>query len=709
MLAVAFNYAATNARRQYGITTDRQKKNVEKLSSGFRINRAADDAAGLSISEKMRKQVRGLSRGTVNAQDGISLLQIADGSLAEMTAMMHRMTELSIQSANGTYSDDDRQAMQNEIKQLQMEINGEVDRTRFNDMKIFAEDTSLEETPKEPQLPDVKIGTVTGTPTDNAVSEYKFSADDTGITINGDTANKISWSSIIADDGTSIDSLKAGTYSFDYNGLTFPVTTPDVASVGDLANVLSTYTVTKESVPDYPVTQAVSSAEFSVSEASLSGISAGTAFSVNVTDSGINNTSWAEIDPGLDADGKLTSGSRQVDIDMGSGVRLGLTINQGATKDSIKKALSGMSVKVEEGKDLKIVDGSMNVAVENLKSGKYPSVMVRSNASMKRFDWSVADNPTGDTALKDIADSLGCDTDRLFNIRLLIDFSNQKNGNTSPIARLYAAGTDTDGNSLGESYVDYSMSDEDLAKLKSALSDGKPHSENDPVADATFTYKDSTFTAHLVATHDLTGANDSPDPLAILDPTQFPGYSVRVHAAVEHQKSLVTTGSLASMEDGNVTTTTYHDEYQASSTIPKKDENSYPRQSWWIQTGADTLSGMVVSVGSISLRLLGLDDMDISTEDGATNGITKAGKALDYVSRIRSSIGAQQNRLEHTIANNENATENTTASESRIRDADMADEMVEFHRNNILELVGESVIAQANSQQEDLLSLLGNS
>ena len=101
MLAVAFNYAAVNARRQYGITTDR-------------INRAADDAAGLSISEKMRKQVRGLSRGTVNAQDGISLLQIADGSLAEMTAMMHRMTELSIQSANGTYSDDDRKAMQDQ-------------------------------------------------------------------------------------------------------------------------------------------------------------------------------------------------------------------------------------------------------------------------------------------------------------------------------------------------------------------------------------------------------------------------------------------------------------------------------------------------------------------------------------------------------------------------------------------------------------------
>ncbi len=708
MLAVAFNYAAVNARRQYGITTDRQKKNVEKLSSGFRINRAADDAAGLSISEKMRKQVRGLSRGTVNAQDGISLLQIADGSLAEMTTMMHRMTELSIQSANGTYSDDDRKAMQDEIKQLQMEINGEVDRTKFNDRKIFAEDTSLE-VPEEQNFPGLTFGNVTGTPTDDTVSEYKLSADETGITVNGDAANTIPWSSVTAADGTSIASLKAGTYSFIYNGLTFPVTTPDVSSVSDLANTFSTYAIKKVSVPDRPITQAVSSATFAVSEASLSGISAGTEFPVTVTDSGINNTSWADIDPGLESGGDLSADSVQAEVDIGSGIKLNLTINQGATKDSIKKALSGMSVKVEEGKDLKIVDGSMNVAVENLKSGKYPSVMVRSNASMKRFDWSVADNPTGDTALKDIADSLGCDTDRLFNIRLLIDFSNQKNGNTSPIARLYAAGTDTDGNSLGESYVDYSMSDEDLAKLKSALSDGKPHSENDPVADATFTYKDSTFTAHLVATHDLTGANDSPDPLAILDPTQFPGYSVRVHAAVEHQKSLVTTGSLASMEDGNVTTTTYHDEYQASSTIPKKDENSYPRQSWWIQTGADTLSGMVVSVGSISLRLLGLDDMDISTEDGATNGITKAGKALDYVSRIRSSIGAQQNRLEHTIANNENATENTTASESRIRDADMADEMVEFHRNNILELVGESVIAQANSQQEDLLSLLGNS
>ena len=419
MLAVAFNYAAVNARRQYGITTDRQKKNVEKLSSGFRINRAADDAAGLSISEKMRKQVRGLSRGTVNAQDGISLLQIADGSLAEMTAMMHRMTELSIQSANGTYSDDDRKAMQDEIKQLQMEINGEVDRTKFNDRKIFAEDTSLE-VPEEQNFPGLTFGNVTGTPTDDTVSEYKLSADETGITVNGDAANTIPWSSVTAADGTSIASLKAGTYSFIYNGLTFPVTTPDVSSVSDLANTFSTYAIKKVSVPDRPITQAVSSATFAVSEASLSGISAGTEFPVTVTDSGINNTSWADIDPGLESGGDLSADSVQAEVDIGSGIKLNLTINQGATKDSIKKALSGMSVKVEEGKDLKIVDGSMNVAVENLKSGKYPSVMVRSNASMKRFDWSVADNPTGDTALKDIADSLGCDTDRLFNIHHLV-------------------------------------------------------------------------------------------------------------------------------------------------------------------------------------------------------------------------------------------------------------------------------------------------
>lgn len=108
-MIISHNLLAMNANRQFNITN--KAKSTEKLASGYRINRAADDAAGLSISEKMRRQIRGLSQGIRNTEDGVSLCQVADGALAEVTEMLHRITELSIQSANGTYTNDDRKAI----------------------------------------------------------------------------------------------------------------------------------------------------------------------------------------------------------------------------------------------------------------------------------------------------------------------------------------------------------------------------------------------------------------------------------------------------------------------------------------------------------------------------------------------------------------------------------------------------------------------
>ena len=111
-MVIAHNIFAMNAQRQLNIVTKNKEKTTEKLSSGYRINRAADDAAGLSISEKMRRQIRGLSQGIKNTEDGVSLCQVADGALAEVSDMLHRITELSIKSANGTNSDGDRKAIQ---------------------------------------------------------------------------------------------------------------------------------------------------------------------------------------------------------------------------------------------------------------------------------------------------------------------------------------------------------------------------------------------------------------------------------------------------------------------------------------------------------------------------------------------------------------------------------------------------------------------
>ncbi len=136
-MVVQHNLQAMNSNRMLGVTTSSQAKVTEKLSSGYKINRAADDAAGLSISEKMRKQIRGLDQASNNAQDGVSAVQTAEGALAEVHDMLQRMNELAVQAANGTNSTSDRTAIQNEIDQLTTEIDRVAETTKFNETYLL--------------------------------------------------------------------------------------------------------------------------------------------------------------------------------------------------------------------------------------------------------------------------------------------------------------------------------------------------------------------------------------------------------------------------------------------------------------------------------------------------------------------------------------------------------------------------------------------
>lgn len=136
-MVVQHNLTAANTNRQLGITTNGLQKSTEKLSSGYKINRAADDAAGLSISEKMRNQIRGLNKASDNAQDGISLVQTAEGALNEVHSMLQRMSELAVQASNGTNASEDRTALDNEVQQLKTEIKRVGTTTQFNKMDIL--------------------------------------------------------------------------------------------------------------------------------------------------------------------------------------------------------------------------------------------------------------------------------------------------------------------------------------------------------------------------------------------------------------------------------------------------------------------------------------------------------------------------------------------------------------------------------------------
>ena len=139
-MVVQHNLTAMNSNRMLGVTTSQQAKTTEKLSSGYKINRAADDAAGLAISEKMRKQIRGLTQASANAQDGISAVQTAEGALTEVHDMLQRMNELAVKAANGTNSDSDRTAIQAEIDQLTTEIDRVAETTKFNETYLLKGD-----------------------------------------------------------------------------------------------------------------------------------------------------------------------------------------------------------------------------------------------------------------------------------------------------------------------------------------------------------------------------------------------------------------------------------------------------------------------------------------------------------------------------------------------------------------------------------------
>ena len=169
-MVVQHNLTAMNSNRMLGLTTASQAKSTEKLSSGYKINRAADDAAGLSISEKMRKQIRGLTQASLNAQDGISTVQTAEGALNEVQDMLQRMNELAVKSSNGTNSEDDREYIQNEIDQLTTEIDRVSTTTKFNETYLLQGNGRQEATAES------TLDAVQGKKTDGTFADTKIQA-----------------------------------------------------------------------------------------------------------------------------------------------------------------------------------------------------------------------------------------------------------------------------------------------------------------------------------------------------------------------------------------------------------------------------------------------------------------------------------------------------------------------------------------------------
>ena len=356
-MVVQHNMQAMNANRMLGVTTSAQAKSTEKLSSGYRINRAADDAAGLSISEKMRKQIRGLSQASDNAQDGISCVQTAEGALTEVHSMLQRMNELAVKAGNGTMSEDDRQNVQDEIDQLTTEIDRVSETTKFNETYLLKGDDTSNGNKRTFAANDVigKVdgvtvsakGTSVGALEDNATitlgTVEVASSDNTNFTIADAAAQQK------AEDVTKITS----------DGTNVTVTLKDGTSVTDTkTNILNTYGIEAKVAGSATISKKLAEG----ANAAISGTYTG-----NLDDLGAGDAVTAKLAISATGSTALSGDSKALILSFQVGAETSKENKIDVTMESMSAKGIGISGVKVTGKDSTNADSAVNTISDAIK------------------------------------------------------------------------------------------------------------------------------------------------------------------------------------------------------------------------------------------------------------------------------------------------------------------------------------------------------
>ena len=642
-MVVQHNLQAMNANRMLGITTSSSAKSIEKLSSGYKINRAADDAAGLSISEKMRRQIRGLTQASANAQDGISAVQTAEGALTEVHDMLQRMDELATKAANGTMSADDRQNVQDEIDQLTTEIDRVSETTKFNEIYLLKGNTDKTSSNR---LISAKDAGLAGELAEVSKGNYRFKADDikTGDTVRiGGTEYNIVDSAKPSDfkaidgykgnesDGDVLNTKDGVRYTFVKTGSTTPygVKATDDGWFKDDDNGATG--ISKANA----LTQLYKDGATLTTTSSM-GVSKTTTLVGNgLDDTTINTTTytaptWAEGDTITDKDGQTYTYYVSADAKIGTASPAGFYKNAlDAANAGVKAytAQAGDAYHIQlTGEESRIGNGGIQTlhdvqnAVKALDKGN--KVTIYKNAD--------------DVSVKDKGDT-------------------------------YTIGVTTkpDGSKFTADDVANLIKDNTYVKVQADYYYATP-GESDKPTDITKQQ------AYSKMRDELEKANNI--------------------GADEDKKSVV-------QDNGDGTFDI------AQSKVSVKDALSFSLHVGADADLTNKIGVNIETMDSAGLGIKGLNVKDDSGA-AATYAIDSIEKAIKTVSTQRSALGAVQNRLEHTIKNVDNVVENTTSAESAIRDTDMATEMVTFSKNNILKQAGQSMLAQANQSNQGVLSLL---
>ena len=746
------NVLSQSTYANLSIANNRLESSIGKLSSGLRINSAADDAAGLAISEKMRRQIKGLGRAKLNAQDGISMIQTAEGALNETQSAIQRMRELALQSANDTLTSNDRLEIQKEVEELKTQIDSIASSTEFNTKKLLnGNQTALLSTSTE----SVK-GLVTGLTGSNGDYDLSF------YTVRGGVS-QMQTSQMLRDKNTGelakgITQLQDITSFYSESGedvLSSPQTLT-LNGNGKSATITLDRQMTLNDV--------AASLQNAISSASGLGIKNSSVQVVNTTTDDPNNGGYLKFTSGFTGEnGDITIAGAQDVIDA-----LGFSVARESVNNMVRVSMSdvyGNSRNVEtstdrasallDGIDVKFKSQAAQITgqggiVDGMQFGSAAETLgftVKATGSTAVITINITFAASSTYSMQGIADAI--------NKEIIAD-STLGTGSSAVTYNVEVKASVVDGeirltyNPANEDDTSFAVtSGSDILGIRAGTYNGFVNGEKDReqtvqgvvIADTKITANQNivfslkangataatTFDLDVVQDSAVATTGDMKEINALVSEMNAKFVSVGARVDAVNGSLVLTSTQVGEDENGkksslvlaisaSVTTANFNSSVlnniglKAQTTYGSGDSTAkmhVVNTQAQFQIGADAGDNMKIGIADMGTEALGLDKIDLTSVSAAEKSLERLNQALDKVSAERSKLGAYQNRLDYTISNLTSTTTNLTSAESRIRDVDVASEMMEFTRNQIVTQAATSMLAQANALPQNALSLLG--
>lgn len=695
------NMAAMYTNRQLGINTKAKTKSSERLSSGYRINRAADDAAGLAISEKMRAQIRGLEQASDNIQDAISYVQVADGALNEVQSILQRIRELAVQSANDTNTDKDRAAIDKEVQELKLEVDSVFTNTEFNTRPVWDVNTDNK----------VLAGTVEKPAITMPYTSYKW-------TVPLDNTNKY----LVATGYYDADgNYKKNSYSTTINGQSYSYYNQSgeyvIVASADKTNP-DNYGFRIKWTDYYGTEHSSELIEWPKPDNDDETFSGG---SFKTTLMEHLNTEDKKIGIDFDITFKITEGATITDIaaslnnrgyyvDLPDDIRA-VSNNKDdcnisfSTGDMLYEAFLALdSSNTIQGTDFTSASGDSDFLVpvtdangNNIISEANMDFTIGSAAGNWVFELENPSNP-GYTIKVTSAPSVS------YKVSTYDDaYENEwwhwvywSDGTKD---KYYTTRSANEGSTLAS--IEYAMTNNNKGANGTTLNiiDGDGDTYNSSM----------TFTFYITSEPAIPWQDEDGNDVGSSGYLGYFNVTVNVGPDDTAQDVMDRLEKLKQLDVNSLVSPSSAKQwisFNGSKDVTINSPLWKASNELNIQAGANT--GQVITLNYDALRtyVIGIEDTNVLTRNDADSAISEIDAAMEIVSAQRSYFGAMQNRLEYAKNNADNTSENLQAAESRIRDTDMADEMVRYSKSSILEQTAQALLAQANQSTQGILELL---